>query len=129
MSGNEEVGMAARPLRGLEHASAFLRLYDFMKRHGTKVGSDPMIEVNNVILTHYMRAVEEDPKAGTGFSYRKGRNDQWVRRNAQAELGIAVEVHQVVAVRRFLASLFKTGFRVQDVVRVRRMFFGRIAGE
>jgi hypothetical protein len=68
-----------------------------------------MIHVNNVILTHYMRAVEEDPKARTGFSYQKGLSDETVRRNAQEELGIPIEEHQVVALRRFLASLFNLG--------------------
>jgi hypothetical protein len=76
-----------------------------------------------------MRAVEEDPKARTGFSYQKGLSDETVRKNAQEELGISIEVHQVVALRRFLASLFKAGVCLQDVIRVRRMFFGHLAGE
>ena len=60
--------MAATPLRGLKHADEFLRIYNLLKQHGWKVGCDLMIDVNNVILAHYMRAVEEKPKAKTGLS-------------------------------------------------------------
>jgi len=123
--------MTATPLRGLKHANAFLHIYGLLKKHLhlKNGGYDPTIFANNVILTHYMRRVEEDPKVATGFSYKKGFNDESVRRSAQEELCIPVEVCQVVALRRFLASLFKNGRTPQEVKRIRRMFFGKIAGE
>ena len=64
------------PLRGLTHAGAFLQIYDNLKKHLTVGGYDLMTSVSNAILTYYMRAVEEDPKARTGFSYRRGFDDE-----------------------------------------------------
>jgi hypothetical protein len=121
--------MGTTALRGLEHAAAILRLHEFMKEHLKGGTPDLIAQLNNSILTHYMRAVKENPRAPTGFSYQKCLNDESVRGAAQQELGIPVEVHQVAALRRFLASLFKNGLTGEDVTRFRRMFFGKIAGE
>jgi hypothetical protein len=122
--------MATVPLRGVKKAVAFLRVYDLLKTNMEVVGNDRMIDVNNVILYYYMQAVKEDPRTRTGLSYLKGRNDEWVRKKAQEQLGFPVGSYQVIMLRRFLASLFKGGrSSVQDIIRIRRMFFGKLATE
>jgi hypothetical protein len=116
-------------LHGVAHANAFLQLIGLLQTKGTSVGMDPVLALNRAILDGYMSNVEEDANAETGFAYPDGIGDEDVRAYAERELGIPVNLSQVVAVRQFMGTLFLRGVTRTDVVRVRRMFFGKIIGE
>jgi hypothetical protein len=115
-------------LRGKAYRETFFKLIEHLATNGTSSGG-PMVQLNSRILLSYMHHAGEDDATKTGMAYCDGEGDEEVRAHAAREYGLAVDLSQIVALHRFMESLFLNGVAVNDVIRVRRMFFGRLAGE
>jgi hypothetical protein len=88
----------------------------------------PMMRLNCAILAAYVNHVIEDESTETGLEYTDGADDESVRREAEKAFGAPIDLHQVVALRRFIGTLFTSGsFTTDDVRRIRSMFLGRFS--
>jgi hypothetical protein len=115
------------PLRGLAHANRLRKIVTMHERE--PLTRDPIVDLNSAILASYRAHAREDEASPTGYSYPDGVDDETIRAHAAHITGHPIALFQVVAVRRFMNSLFFKGMTVNDVIRIRRMFAGAAARE
>jgi hypothetical protein len=91
---------------------------------------EPTTKLNLRIFQSYLQYVTEGENSKTGFIYPDGIDDECVRAHAEDHHDAPVYLFQVVAVRRFMESMFPSD-RVtgNDVRRIRRFFIGRLISE
>ena len=100
----------SRGVFGMPHAKAFMRFIENMKSNLIAKSTDPMMKLNRAILASYIHHTWYDEASRTGwFAYCEGVGDEDVRAYAEREFGSTIELAQVIALRRFLESLFLTG--------------------
>jgi hypothetical protein len=110
------------PLRGLAHANRLRKIATMHERQ--PLTRDPIVDLNSAILASYRVHAKEDEAALTGYSYPDSVDDETIRAHAARVAGHHIELFQVVAVRRFMNSLFLKGMTLNDFIRIRGMFAG-----
>jgi hypothetical protein len=129
MTGNDRNSSG---LRGFAYADRLVEIINLIIEHSNfdPATMDPIMKLNLTVLESYTQRVIEDENAKIGLAYPDGVDDEHVRADAEETLGTPVDLYQVLAVRRFIGSLFTSGDATEDDIRrIQRMFIGRFKGD